>query len=254
MKHSSEGYQLDIIVSGFPGKSVCHGTLGWSSIVLLTGHGKVVLIDVGSFGLRKLLIEGLAARGLTPDDVTDVLLTHAHYDHSINWVVFPKARIVIGGAELDWSLTQPWGLTMVPELYMKELNSWPKLYRAADKEEVVPGITAMVAAGHTPGHFVYLLKGRDHDVIFTGDAAKNRAELVSGEADMSYDPAISRASIAAIFAIWKQKPGSIVVPGHDLPMVLKDGVPTFIGERQAAIKAWTGDDLETTTTFDLVVR
>jgi len=35
-------YQLDILVQGYPGKSVCHGGLGWSTIVLLRGHGRVV--------------------------------------------------------------------------------------------------------------------------------------------------------------------------------------------------------------------
>ena len=72
---------------------------------------------------------------LTPADITDVLLTHSHYDHSINWVLFPKANIVIGGHELEWSLEQPWGETVVPELYMKELAArrpcarWPRATR-----------------------------------------------------------------------------------------------------------------------------
>ena len=34
-----EDYQLDILVQGYPGKSVCHGGLGWSTIVLLRGGG-----------------------------------------------------------------------------------------------------------------------------------------------------------------------------------------------------------------------
>jgi len=90
------GSNVDIIVSGYPGKSVCHGGLGWSTIALLRNGKRTALIDVGTFAHRSLLIEGLAARGLKPDDVTDVLLTHAHHDHAINWVLFAKARIVIG--------------------------------------------------------------------------------------------------------------------------------------------------------------
>src|SRR3954467_7470671 len=42
-------YQLDILVQGYPGKSVCHGGLGWSTIVLLRGHGRVALMDRGRF-------------------------------------------------------------------------------------------------------------------------------------------------------------------------------------------------------------
>ncbi|MGH7153923.1 MAG: MBL fold metallo-hydrolase [Acetobacteraceae bacterium] len=64
-----------------------------------------MLIDVGTISLRALLIAGLAGHGLTPEQVTDVILTHAHHDHAINWVLFPEAHIWIGGAELDWSTT-----------------------------------------------------------------------------------------------------------------------------------------------------
>src|ERR1700761_2819679 len=89
-----QDYKLDILVQGFPGKSVCHGGLGWSTIVLLRGHGRTALIDPGGFGMRKLLIQRLAEHGLKPADVTDLLLTHSHYDHSVNWTLFRDARIV----------------------------------------------------------------------------------------------------------------------------------------------------------------
>ncbi|MEM9360525.1 MAG: MBL fold metallo-hydrolase, partial [Pseudomonadota bacterium] len=84
-------YEIDIIVHGFPGKSVCHGSLGFSTIVLIRHQDRIALVDVGSFGQRKLLIEHLERRGLKPADITDVLLTHSHYDHAINWVLFPNA-------------------------------------------------------------------------------------------------------------------------------------------------------------------
>lgn len=253
MKLATGGYQMDIIVTGFPGKSVCHGTLGWSTIVLLTGEDRVILIDVGAFGMRKLLQDALKERGLLPADVTDVFLTHSHYDHAVNWVMFPNARIVIGGEELDWSLTVPWGVTPVAELYMKELTGWPTLHRAADGEELAPRLTAHVAPGHTPGHLVFVLEGEDRDVIFTGDAAKNRAELASRRADMSYDHEISTRSISDIVARWEARPGNILVPGHDLPMTIDDGAISYIGKREAGIRMFSGDDLEKTTVIDLVV-
>ena len=75
-------FSIDILVQGFPGKTVCHGGLGWSTVALVRGEGKVILVDAGNFGMRRLVNERLAAHGLTPDDVTDVILTHAHFDHS----------------------------------------------------------------------------------------------------------------------------------------------------------------------------
>jgi glyoxylase-like metal-dependent hydrolase (beta-lactamase superfamily II) len=115
----------------------------------------------------------------------------------------------------------------------------------------MPGITAHVAPGHTPGHLVFVLRGSAHDVVFTGDAAKNRAELVSRTADMTYDPAVTRATIETIWEFWRRRPGTVLVPGHDMPMVLDGGKPKYLGKREAAITAWYGDDMETTTLFNL---
>lgn len=246
-------YDIDIVVQGFPGKSVCHGGLGWSSVVLIRAHGRIALIDTGGFSMRTMLIKRFAERGLKPADITDLLLTHSHHDHSVNWPMFPKARIVIGADELAWSLKEPWGLTPVPEFYMRELKTWPTLHTAAEGEEVFPGITAHLAPGHTPGCLLFVLHAPECDVIFSGDAAKNRAELVSGTTDMTYDAAISKASIDAIWALWRKRPGNIVVPGHDMPMVLEAGKPKYIDKREAAITAWYGDDMETTTLFKLTV-
>jgi glyoxylase-like metal-dependent hydrolase (beta-lactamase superfamily II) len=248
-----DGYAIDILVQGYPGKTVCHGGLGWSTIVLLRGHGRVALIDTGGFGVRKVIVERLAHHGLKPAEVTDLLVTHAHHDHCINWTLFGHARIVIGAAELAWALKEPWGETPVPELYVRELTTWPSVRQVTDGEEVLPGITAQIAPGHTPGHLIFLLQGRERDVIFTGDAAKNRAELVCGRADASYDAAVSSASIAKIWSLWGRRPGSVVVPGHDIPMVQKDGKTEYLGKREAAMKAWFGDDLETTTAIELTV-
>jgi glyoxylase-like metal-dependent hydrolase (beta-lactamase superfamily II) len=248
-----DGYDIDILVTGYPGRSVCHGSLGWSTIVLVRHGDRAALVDVGSFGQRGLILERLSERGLKPADVTDLLLTHSHYDHALNWTLFRDARIVIGGAELDWSLEQPWGETPVPELYVRELDTWSTLHRAEDGETVFPGITAHAAPGHTPGHLVYLLEAASHDVIFTGDAAKNRAELLSRSADMTYDASVSRASIEQIWAHWQRRPGNVLVPGHDLPMVIEDGEPRYLGTREASVRAWLGEDLETTTLIELAV-
>jgi len=246
-----EDYALDILVQGYPGKAVCHGGLGWSTIALLRGAGRIALVDVGSFNIRAPLIERLAQRGIRPEQVSDVLLTHSHWDHSINWVLFGNATIAIGAHELEWSVQEKWGETPVPELYVRELQASRQLRMVRAGDRVLPGVTAFDAPGHTPGHLIFVLSGREHDVIFTGDAAKNRAELISRTADMTYDPAISRASIERIRGLWRERPGTVLVPGHDMPMVLEKGEPKYIGERQAAISAWFGEDLESTTLFEL---
>ncbi len=248
-----DGTEIDILVQGFPGKSVCHGGLGWSTVVLLRGNGRVTLIDAGTFSMRKLVIDGLARHGLKPSDVTDLILTHSHWDHSVNWTLFRHARIYLGATELAWALKEPWGETPVPELYIERLEKWPTLRTLKDGEELFPGMTTHIAPGHTPGCLVYVLHGREKDVVFTGDAAKNRAELISRSTDMTYDASISRASIDMIWNHWKKKAGSVLVPGHDLPMTQQDGRISYIGKREAAITCWYGEDMQTTTHFALTV-
>jgi N-acyl homoserine lactone hydrolase len=247
----SGGYRIDVIVQGFPGKSEFHGNLGWSTVALLRGHGRVALIDVGSLGMRRILIERLAECGVTPTDVTDVLLTHSHHDHAINWTLFSKARIVLGALELDWAVKQPWGETPVAELCIKELQNWPTLQTVTDGQEILPKISAHLFPGHTPGCLAYVLSGTERDVIFTGDSAKNRAELVSGTTDMTYDAILSSASIKSIRLLWCSRPGNVIVPGHDLPMTQSDGITHYIGKREAAIRAYFGDDTVSTKTFRL---
>ena len=241
---SEAGYHIEIAVQGYPGKAVCHGGLGWSTIALLRGHGRVVLIDTGAFGQRQLVIDRLAAHGLTPADVTDVVLTHSHWDHSVNWVMFANARVMIDGHELAWSLDEPWGTTPVPDRS-------PQLVRIKAGQQILPGLTAHHAPGHTPGHLIFVLEGADRDIIFTGDAAKNRAEILSKSADMTYDQSVSRASIEMISKLWRQRPNSVLIPGHDVPMVLQEDVPVYIADRQGGIAAWFDSTLEQTKIFDI---
>ena len=127
------------------------------------------------------------------------------------------------------------------------------MHRSGDAEEVFPGLTAYLAPGHTPGHLIFVLRGEAHDLVFTGDAAKNRAELLSRRADMTLDAGQSAASFDAIWRFWTSRPGNVLIPGHDLPMVLDDGVPRYLGEREAAIRAWFAEDLDRTTLIELAV-
>jgi glyoxylase-like metal-dependent hydrolase (beta-lactamase superfamily II) len=174
-----EDYQLDILVQGYPGKSVCHGGLGWTTIVMLRGGGHVALVDVATFSHRANLLAGLQRQGLAPEEVTDVILTHSHYDHAINWVLFDKATIWLGAHEIDWAVQEPWGRTPVPELHVRELKASQQLRVIRDGDTVIPGMVALGAPGHPPERMIFVLSGVTRDVIFTGDTAKNRVELLT---------------------------------------------------------------------------
>ena len=245
-------YDVDVLVQGFPGKSICHGGLGWSTIALLRGQGRTILIDVGAFGVRRELAKQLKSRHVDAGQVTDVVITHAHYDHSVNFTLFPNATVWIGAGELEWASRQPPGFDPLPELYVRELATSSRVRRIEDGQTFLPGITALMAPGHTPGHLLFLLEGSGTRVLFTGDAAKNRAELLSHEPEATDDRSRARESIDRIWSIWREVPGTILVPGHDLSLRLTtDGKPEYIGERKAGITAWFDESVELSTTIEL---
>jgi len=245
-------YRIDLLIQGFPGRAVCHGGLGWSTVSLLRGGGRTILLDVGAFGVRRELEKQLLARDVRPDDVTDVILTHAHYDHAVNFTLFPRATVWIGADELAWAAGQPPGFDPLPELYVRELANSSRVRTIAPGERFLPGIEAVAAAGHTPGHLIFYLADGEQPVLFTGDAAKNRAELLSGRVDASSDHARSRETLQTIWRYWRLRPGTLLVPGHDLAMLLDgNGRPEYVGERRAAIAAWFSEDIALMDTIDL---
>jgi glyoxylase-like metal-dependent hydrolase (beta-lactamase superfamily II) len=247
----TDGWRVEVLIQGYPGKSKEQGGLGWSTVALARGHGRVVMLDTGRLGTRKVLLERLKALGVTPADVTDVLITHVHYDHSENWPMFPNATIHAPGEELDWAVAQPDGSPMLPEFALKALAASPRLHRLAEGPTGLPGISCFEAPGHSPHHLVFVLEGAPR-TIFSSDVAKNRAELATGKADISIDPAVHAQSIARLLATWREQPGTLLLVGHDLPMVLDaDGRPHPQGARRTAVDAWLGDSLDDVTRFAL---
>lgn len=244
---------VDVAVQGFPGRSGHHGGLGWCSTVVVRGQGHVGVIDPGSFGVRRLLRTRLRDLGIATEDVTDVLVTHAHFDHSVNWPMFANANVIIGEEEIAWGVAEPAG-DLVPEFSIAELARYRGMRPAADRAEVFPGVTAHLTSGHTPGHLTYVLHGREWDVIFTGDAAKNRAELLTRQVDMTYDAERSARSIEDIWSWWRSHEHNVLIPGHDVAMSQEDGRCRYLDERVASVNAWYGDDLADITKIDLVPR
>jgi glyoxylase-like metal-dependent hydrolase (beta-lactamase superfamily II) len=246
-------YRLDVLVQGYPGKSLCHGGLGWSTIALIRGGGRTILVDVGAFAVRPEFGRQLKAADCAPEDVTDVVLTHAHWDHSVNYTLFPNADVWIGRAEMDWATSTPVGFTPLPELYVQDLARHPRLHLLEDGERFLDGaFTAHLCPGHTPGCLVYRFTGQQVPVVFSGDAAKNRAEMLSMATDMTMDAAASRVSLDRIWGLWREAPGTLLIPGHDLTMRLDaNGRPEYIGQRRAGIAAWFAEDLAVMEEFDI---
>jgi glyoxylase-like metal-dependent hydrolase (beta-lactamase superfamily II) len=150
-------------------------------ICLLVNTGEHrVLVDTGANGLGPntgRLIPNLQAEGIAPEDVDLVILTHCHPDH-INGnirddgqLAFPNARYAMWKGEWDfWTLGE--AEAKLDEHFREILLSFvrknlPPIEDRLDlierEREILPGIQAISAPGHTPGHMALLISSEgDH--------------------------------------------------------------------------------------------
>ncbi|MDX3100910.1 MBL fold metallo-hydrolase [Nonomuraea angiospora] len=228
-------YTAHSLVDGFPGKSSSHGSFGWSSLWLLTSDSRKVLVDTGPPQYIPLIHDRLAQLGLTTSSITDVLVTHLHWDHVQNFTMYSDARVWVGERELEWAVQQPAGTAFMPDLHVQEIaRRGDTIGRIRGEEEVLPGIHAIASPGHTPGHLAFHVETTAGALIFAGDAAKNIYELTKGVADSTMDQDVSHRSILRLRSLLRETDG-ILVPGHDVGLRFDGPAIERIETQQARI-------------------
>jgi glyoxylase-like metal-dependent hydrolase (beta-lactamase superfamily II) len=121
------------------------------------------------------LLVGLRALGVRPDDITDVICTHFHADH-VGWLfdlaarpVFPSATLWFGAGDWDHFVDGPG--EMAPHIEAGLRDRPPSRLRPlAAAAEVAPGVEAVPAPGHTPGHLCVVITSEGQRVVLLGDA------------------------------------------------------------------------------------
>lgn len=138
---------------------------GSQKILLDTGMGDVTF--PGNDPDNGRLLASLSGIGVSPGDITDVILSHGHPDHigscSANGKpVFENATYYMSPDELEFWTQKPGTEETFPNLMLavgnaqlSPIRSRVKPYRSGD--EIVPGITAIAARGHTLGHHAFML-------------------------------------------------------------------------------------------------
>jgi glyoxylase-like metal-dependent hydrolase (beta-lactamase superfamily II) len=131
----------------------------------------------------------LAAAGIEPAEVNVVVISHFHADHisGLRWkdgtAAFPNATVMVPEAEWafwmdDGQMSRaPKGMRTAFENVRRVFGPIAKeVVRFKDGTEVVPGIRAMAAPGHTPGHTVFLVSDGDNQLLVWSDTT-NKPEL-----------------------------------------------------------------------------
>ena len=185
------------------------------SFVLARNAERAVLVDTGfmregagemmarKFGVAEWVspLELLATLGVTPADVTDIVLTHAHYDHMGAIEKFPNAHIYLQKRELlQWvealALPARFGFltaALDPEDIHEALNAAVEhrlTLLEGDTRDVLPGIHVVLGAdSHTFGsQYVLVTTEARGEVIVAGDCAYSYANLTGLDGKGTYIP------------------------------------------------------------------
>lgn len=169
-----------ILVRDYPGGKV---RASWN-VLLIRDKKHVILVDAGSAQSADELRASLLRAGTSPEAVTHVILTHAHANHTGGLVrggkaAFPRASILFPKAEIDYWL-DPANRTASPKGSAALFTEMPKLARlyanrvfsfTPDSELFadLPGVRAVSAPGHTPGHVGVTVSSGGKTLLFWGD-------------------------------------------------------------------------------------
>jgi glyoxylase-like metal-dependent hydrolase (beta-lactamase superfamily II) len=166
-------------------------------VVVNTGKHRV-LIDTGANGLGPntgKLLQNLKALGIAPEDIDTVILTHGHPDHiggntdSEGKPTFPNARYVMWQDEWDFWTSEQAELKLdehVREVLLQVARkNLPPIQAQLDlinhETEIVPGIQAIAAPGHTPGHMALAISSEGEQLLCISDTALHPIHLEQPE-------------------------------------------------------------------------
>lgn len=188
------------------------------SPVLVDTGSEVILFDTGlGEGGREAgsgrLVDGIRAAGYTPERVSIVVLTHMHGDHIGGLMeggkpAFANARYVIG--ETEYSFWKDPARVGTPAenghkgVLEKVVPLAEKATFIGDGATVAPGISAIAAFGHSPGHMVFRLESDGKAMMLTADTANHfvlSLQRPDWEVRFDMDKAAAAASRRKVFGM-----------------------------------------------------
>jgi len=133
---------------------------------LVRGNGHTILVDSGfyrpqvykGFTVKDFVRpdEAVARLGVKPDEITDVIITHSHWDHADGADLFPKAQIWIQKDEYAYYTADAWqpggkhgGVYYEDMNVFLKANTEGRLHLVDGDREILPGINVYIGGKHT---------------------------------------------------------------------------------------------------------
>lgn len=222
--------KVSTLMSGFGARSD-RTIFGITTVLLFQGE-KNIIYDVGHLGSRHVLVSGLAAHGLTPDDIDMVVMSHLHWDHSLNIEPFKNAQILCARAEIEQARDPKTRDSATPGYIVPALESM-NLVLVDHDMDLMEGVRLMVMPGHTAG-FLAILATDDDGVrhVMAGDAIPHACNVTSGHHERGwFDQEMADANIKKLCTM-----GDIIYPGHDNAFRMENGVVKYVSPSSITIR------------------
>lgn len=200
---------IDPLFFGLAGIS-SRGYLGWSSCVLLTVRGTRVLFDTCGYNERAELVQRLAARQLTPNDIDVVILSHIHFDHAVNVGLFASASVYVHEIDMAHARDNHMRDLAVPVEILPMLDARKDVHILRGKTGTCAGVNWFLAPGHTPGLIALEVTNEQGCVVLASDAVKNLEALTHSNMQNTWDAIATKQTFAMVSAR-----ASHILPGHD---------------------------------------
>ena len=126
-------------------------------------------------------MEAFLALGYTPDQVTTILLTHRHGDHSGELKAFPNAKIYVNQDEMSAAELQG-----IPNLVPVSFTDGP-YYNFPESQKIREGITFIKAKGHTNGNSIVVVENEGLFYMIHGDITYVDEALYEDKLSTVYD-------------------------------------------------------------------